>query len=107
MPPAELEGYLASHDKVADVAVLGVYKEDQATEVPLAYIVPKQGTGSKELEKELVDWLAGKVASHKRLRGGVKFTDVIPKSATGKILRRVLKVKYEEEMKGATPKAKL
>lgn len=107
VPPAELEGYLASHEKVADVAVLGIYKEDQATEVPLAYVVPKEGKGSKELEKELVDWLAGKVASHKRLRGGVKFTDVIPKSATGKILRRLLKAKYEEEQKNAAPRAKL
>lgn len=99
---------LASHEKIADVAVLGVYKEEQATEVPLAYVVPNEGTGSKELEKELVDWLAAKVASHKRLRGGIKFTDEIPKSASGKILRRMLKVKYaEEEKQNAAPKAKL
>lgn len=108
VPPAELEGYLASHEKVADVAVIGIYQEEQATEVPLAYVVPKEGKGSKELEKELVDWLGAKVANHKKLRGGVKFTDVIPKSATGKILRRMLKVKYEEELKkSAKPRAKL
>ena len=107
VPPAELEGLLASHEKIDDVAVLGVYREDLASEVPLAYVVPKQGVkGGPELEKEIVDWLAGKVASHKRLRGGVQFTTEIPKSASGKILRRMLKTKYQEDIKKA-PKAKL
>jgi len=106
VPPAELEGLLVSHPKVDDVAVLGIFKEEQATEVPLAYVVPKQGvTPSPSLEKEIVDWLAGKVAHHKRLRGGVKFTDEIPKSAAGKILRRLLKQKYQAEVE--VPKAKL
>ena len=43
VPPAELEGLLASHEKIDDVAVLGIYREDLASEVPLAYVVPKQG----------------------------------------------------------------
>ena len=107
VPPAELEGLLASHEKVNDVAVLGVYREDLASEVPLAYVVPTQGAqAGPQLEKEIIDWLAAKVANHKRLRGGVKFTTEIPKSASGKILRRMLKTKYQEELKGA-PKAKL
>lgn len=107
VPPAELEGLLLSNDKIADVAVLGVYREDLASEVPLAYVVPKQGVNaSPQLEKEIADWLAAKVANHKRLRGGVKFTDEIPKSASGKILRRMLKTKYQEEQK-SEPKAKL
>lgn len=107
VPPAELEGLLASNEKIADVAVLGVYREDLASEVPLAYVVPKQGIqAGPDLEKEIVDWLAAKVANHKRLRGGVKFTDEIPKSASGKILRRMLKSKYQEEQKNG-PKAKL
>jgi 4-coumarate--CoA ligase len=41
--------------------------------------------------------LNGKVAPHKKLRGGVKFVDEIPKSASGKILRRLLKAKALEE----------
>ena len=106
VPPAELEGLLASHDKIADVAVLGIHREDLATEVPLAYIVPKPGVdASPQLEKEIIEWLAARVANHKKLRGGIKFTDEIPKSASGKILRRMLKVKYQEEQK--SPKAKL
>jgi 4-coumarate--CoA ligase len=107
VPPAELEGLLISHSDVDDVAVIGIYNADQATEVPCAFVVPKKGVqANKETEKRIVDWLASKVANHKRLRGGVKFIDEIPKSVSGKILRRVLKAQLAaEEKKG--PKAKL
>lgn len=102
VPPAELEGLLISHEDIDDVAVIGLYEESQATEVPRAYVVPKKGVkGDKETEKRIVDWLSGKVASHKRLRGGVKFIDAIPKSASGKILRRVLKEQAIQEQKKA------
>ena len=74
-----------------------MYKEELASEVPLAYVVPKKGTGSKELEKEIVEWLGKKVANHKKLRGGVKFVEEIPKSVSGKILRRVLKQQSAEK----------
>lgn len=89
------------------MAVIGIYVKEQATEVPRAYVVLKKGVPkSPEIEKKIIDWLAKKVANHKRLRGGVKFVDDIPKSASGKILRRVLKVQAaEEEKKGV--KAKL
>lgn len=96
--PAELEGLLASHPKVNDVAVVGLYDKAQATEVPRAYVVPAPGVeGSKEVAADITAWLAAKVANHKRLRGGIRFIDEIPKSATGKILRRVLKVRAQEE----------
>ncbi|KAF1973960.1 4-coumarate-CoA ligase-like protein [Bimuria novae-zelandiae CBS 107.79] len=105
--PAELEGILLSHPKINDVAVLGVYDNDKATELPRAYVVPKEGLGRTEADAEAIAaWLGERVAGHKRLRGGVKFVDEIPKSASGKILRRVLKVKaQEEDQRGA--KAKL
>ncbi|KAF2720259.1 acetyl-CoA synthetase-like protein [Polychaeton citri CBS 116435] len=107
VPPAELEGLLTAHEKIDDVAVLGIYKDDIASEVPMACVVPKKGEhASRELEKEIVDWLSAKVSSHKRLRGGVKFVDEIPKSVSGKILRRMLKAKHLEEQQAA-PKAKL
>ena len=100
VPPAELEGLLASHPMVNDVAVVGLYDKEQATEVPRAYVVLAPGVqGGPHTEKEIAEWLRAKVANHKRLRGGVKFVDEIPKSAAGKILRRVLKVKAEEEEK--------
>ncbi|KAJ4370576.1 hypothetical protein N0V83_005097 [Neocucurbitaria cava] len=107
VPPAELEGILVSHPNVLDVAVIGVYSKDQATELPRAYVVPKDGLGKTEKEaKEIIDWLGSKVAHHKKLRGGVRFVDEIPKSVSGKILRRMLKVKAQEEEEG-TPKAHL
>lgn len=103
VPPAELEGILAGNPHVADVAVIGVYDEDQATELPRAYIVPAAGLGKGEKEaNEIAEWLNQKVANHKKLRGGVKFVDEIPKSVSGKILRRVLKamaLKEKEEFK--------
>lgn len=69
--------------------------------------MPKDGLGKTEEDaKEIVDWLGAKVAHHKKLRGGVRFVDEIPKSVSGKILRRVLKVKAQEEEDGAA-KAKL
>jgi 4-coumarate--CoA ligase len=93
--PAELEGILASHDMVDDVAVIGIRDESQATEVPMACIVPKQGVARTRANEELiVAWLMERVAAHKRLRGGVIWIDEIPKSASGKILRRLLKDKY-------------
>lgn len=106
VPPAELEGILLGHEDIADVAVIGIQDHVQATEVPRAYVVPKPGVEVKGLETKIVKWLEAKVASHKRLRGGVRFVDVIPKSVSGKILRRVLKgIAKEEEEKGQ--KAKL
>jgi 4-coumarate--CoA ligase len=105
--PAELEGILVSHPDVDDVAVIGIYDREQATELPRAYIVPKNGLGKGEKEaEEIATWLAGKVAHHKKLRGGVKFVDEIPKSASGKILRRVLKLQAQQEQ-DETVKAKL
>ena len=107
VPPAELEGLLISHPKINDVAVVGVYNKDQATEVPRAYIVPKPGvSGNKETAEEIVTWIQSKVANHKRLRGGVRFVDEIPKSPSGKILRRVLKLRAQDEEQKA-PRAKL
>lgn len=68
-------------------------------------MVVKSGTArNKETGDEIMKWLAGKVASHKRLRGGVKFVDEIPKSPSGKILRRLLRDQAAEE---SQPKAKL
>ena len=96
MPPAALEGLLASHPKVNDVAVVGLYSPSLASEVPRAYVVPA-GEPSDELVKELIKYVHDRVAQHKRLRGGVVFIEEIPKSGSGKILRRVLKEKAKED----------
>lgn len=108
VPPAELEGKLMDNDLVDDVAVIGVQDEEMHTEVPRAYIVSsKKGSDEKEAA-EIVDWMQKKVANHKRLRGGVVFVDEVPKSASGKILRRVLKERSKEDKAlGVAPRAKL
>lgn len=104
--PAQLEGVLQSHPAVNDVAVIGVYSAARATELARAYVVPSKGyTPSDKLAKEIRRWMDMKVSSHKRLRGGIVFLDAIPKSTTGKILRRVLVEQAKKESHGG--KAKL
>ncbi|KAK5198537.1 hypothetical protein LTS03_008900 [Exophiala xenobiotica] len=105
--PAELEGKLMDHPYINDVAVIGVNDDHQHTEVPRAYVVAAEGKNSEKEAEEIVKWLEGKVANHKRLRGGVRFIDEIPKSAAGKILRRILKDKAKEEESKKNIKAKL
>lgn len=104
VPPAELEGLLLGHADIADVCVIGVEDKSQATEVPRAYVVLRQGVAASEAkEKELVEWAAKQVAPHKKLRGGIRFVDQVPKSASGKILRRLVReeAKKESRMAGA------
>lgn len=107
VPPAELEGKLLSHPKIDDVAVIGIYNKERQTEFPRAYVVVKAGVEeSPATANDIMKWLEAKVASHKKLRGGVKFVKEIPKSASGKILRRMLKDQAKKEEEEA-PKAKL
>jgi acyl-CoA synthetase (AMP-forming)/AMP-acid ligase II len=84
VPPAELEALLLTHEAVADAAVIPCPDED-AGEVPKAFVV-LQGEATAE---ELIEFVERRVAPYKRLRF-VEFIDKIPKSASGKILRRML-----------------
>ena len=87
VPPAELEALLLTHPKVADSAVIGL-PDDEAGEIPAAWVVLRPGT--EATEDEIKEFVAGQVATYKRL-GRVTFVDAVPKSASGKILRRVLR----------------
>ena len=82
--PAELEALLLEHPQIADVAVIPV-ADDEAGEVPKSYVVAR-GTLTAA---EVTDFIAARVAHYKRIRH-VEFIDSIPKSPSGKILRRVL-----------------
>jgi acyl-CoA synthetase (AMP-forming)/AMP-acid ligase II len=85
VPPAELEAVLLSHPAVADAAVVP-YADAEAGEIPRAFVVRKgQATGD-----ELMAYVASRVASYKKVRR-LEFIDAIPKSPSGKILRRLLK----------------
>lgn len=90
--PAELEGLLLGHPDVTDVAIIGFHVDEIATEVPMAFVVAKAGVARDEAKaREVVEWLGEKTSKTKLVRGGVVWVDEVPKSASGKILRRVLK----------------
>lgn len=82
--PAELEAVLLTHPAVADAAVIPA-QDDEAGEVPKAFVVTKQETSVAEI----MEFVAARVAPHKKIRE-VEFIPQIPKSLSGKILRRVL-----------------
>jgi acyl-CoA synthetase (AMP-forming)/AMP-acid ligase II len=82
--PAELEAVLLSHLAVADAAVIPIPDED-AGELPKAFVVLREDATAEEL----IAFVAARVAPYKKVRQ-VEFIDRIPKSASGKILRRVL-----------------
>jgi acyl-CoA synthetase (AMP-forming)/AMP-acid ligase II len=92
VPPAELEAVLLTHPHVADAAVIPC-PDDEAGEVPKAFVVLK----GEATTQEIMDFVAARVAPHKKIRA-VEFIDKIPKSASGKILRRVL-VQTDRERK--------
>jgi acyl-CoA synthetase (AMP-forming)/AMP-acid ligase II len=87
--PAELEALLLTHPAVLDAAVVRK-ADDEAGEVPKAYVVLKPDDASRATGGDaIMGWVAQRVAPHKRIRH-LEFIDQIPKSASGKILRRML-----------------
>ncbi len=92
--PAELEALLLTHPNISDAAVIPI-NDEESGELPRAFVTLKGDELSQKLaESDIKDWVKEKVAPYKRLEGGVEFIDAIPKSASGKILRRILKDKY-------------
>jgi 4-coumarate--CoA ligase len=90
VPPAELEALLLTHPAVADAAVIG--KSDaEAGEIPVGFVVLKDGQNVSATD--IQGFVADQVASYKQVRE-VHFLDAIPKSPSGKILRRILRDEY-------------
>jgi acyl-CoA synthetase (AMP-forming)/AMP-acid ligase II len=85
--PAELEALLLTHPAVADAAVVG-RPDPEAGELPVGFVVLKAGFEAPAAE--IMAWVAGQTASYKHLRA-LYFIEAVPKSPSGKILRRVLK----------------
>jgi acyl-CoA synthetase (AMP-forming)/AMP-acid ligase II len=84
--PAVLEGILLTHNAIADAAVIP-FPDEEAGEIPKACVVLKPGQVTSP--EAIMDFVAEQVAPHERIRR-VEFVDEIPKSASGKILRRLL-----------------
>ncbi|KAK6732337.1 hypothetical protein RB195_016615 [Necator americanus] len=93
--PAELEDILLSHKEIQDAAVIGV-PDEKTGEKPRAYVVRANETLT---EADVKHFIEEKVSSYKFLTGGVVFVDEIPKSPSGKILRRFLRDQAAVELK--------
>ncbi|RDW64149.1 hypothetical protein BP5796_10651 [Coleophoma crateriformis] len=103
--PPEIEAVLLSHPQIVDAGVIGVVlsQEERDGEAPRAYVTRRPGEeGAKLDEKAVRAWCSARLAKYKDLTGGVYFVDAIPKNASGKILKRVLR----EWAKDAAPKEK-
>jgi acyl-coenzyme A synthetase/AMP-(fatty) acid ligase len=99
--PAELEAHLLEHPFVADCAVIGIPSVESG-EVPRAFVVtsPKaKGVSKEEITNALLKHVEDHKTRHKRLKGGVEFVEAVPKSPSGKILRRVLRDQYAKASK--------
>ena len=90
--PAEIEAILVSHPQISDAAVIPSPNKE-AGEIPKAFVVAAELS-----EEEVMKFVASKVPPYKKVRA-VEFVDEIPKSPTGKILRRIL---VEQERAAAT-----
>jgi len=82
--PAELEALLISHPAIADAAVIPS-PDEEAGEVPKAFVVLREDVTLEQI----MDYIAARVAPHKKIRK-IEVIDQIPKSPSGKILRRIL-----------------
>ncbi|KAF5965920.1 hypothetical protein FBULB1_11978 [Fusarium bulbicola] len=83
--PSEIEGVLLENEHVIDCAVIRVIRDGQ--EHPQAFVVPAD---DKITVKAIKEFLEARLAAYKQPTGGIIFVDAIPKSPSGKILRRML-----------------
>jgi acyl-CoA synthetase (AMP-forming)/AMP-acid ligase II len=90
VPPAELEAVLLTHPEIADAAVVGV-RDEEGEEVPKAFVVRQPGVAGLDGDAVMA-FVAERVAPHKKVRV-VEFIGAIPKSASGKILRKDLRAR--------------
>ncbi|EDN06280.1 hypothetical protein HCAG_02883 [Histoplasma mississippiense (nom. inval.)] len=100
--PAEMESHLLSHPAVADCCVISV-PDRVAGELPKAFVVksPSAGNDDAAIIKSIQKYVEDHKARYKWLKGGVEFIEAIPKSPSGKIMRRVLRDREKESRRKA------
>ncbi|EEY61916.1 4-coumarate-CoA ligase, putative [Phytophthora infestans T30-4] len=97
--PAELEDVLHGHPAVVDSCCVRGRDEASGEEIPKAFVVLREGASSTA--EEIMGFVGEKVAPYKRVRQ-IEFLDAIPKTMSGKILRRQLQLRENNRMKAAT-----
>ncbi|KAM5380142.1 hypothetical protein ACJZ2D_003789 [Fusarium nematophilum] len=104
--PAELEAHILAHTAVSDCAVIQV-PDERSGEVPKAFVVRSssaESTSREELAQEIIKHVAIHKAPYKQLKGGVEFLESIPKSPSGKILRRLLRDREKDQRRARRAK---
>ena len=97
--PTELEAVLLSHPQIVDAAVIGVQFGRDESQLPRAYVVRRPGSeGEKLTDNDVKRHMKKKLAKYKRLDGGVRFVGAIPRNASGKILKTILRDEAKKEM---------
>ncbi|OAP64210.1 L-aminoadipate-semialdehyde dehydrogenase [Fonsecaea erecta] len=107
--PSELERILLQYPLVDEAVVIGIWHDDEATEVPRAFVTLKKKLDSDpgeedKLTRSVAEFVDSKVSSYKRLRGGVVVLHELPKNTTGKVLRRELKARSRSGLRIGTPR---
>jgi acyl-coenzyme A synthetase/AMP-(fatty) acid ligase len=92
--PQEVENLLVGHPRVADAAVFGVTNRELGEEVKAVVQLRDPVLASPELARELVDWCRERLSKIKSPRS-IDFVDELPRSPTGKLLKRELKARFE------------
>lgn len=109
--PSELENIIIRHPLVREAAVVATWSEREATELPLAFVVLDRVVGDKarlrEVREDIGAFVASRVSSYKRLRGGVVVLDALPKNTTGKVLKKELKERKVDLGDGLEARARL
>lgn len=97
-----------SHTSIADCCVVGVYDSSAATEIPRGYIVLQPWAQNNKATVDMIaKFVEDNVANYKKLRGGIRVIKQVPKSASGKILRREVKEWIKKEQEQESNKARL
>lgn len=86
------------HPLVTDCAAIGVYSEEETSWAPRAFVLLSENNQDVEqVKKEIIQLVQEKLPDHKQLRGGLYIAKKLPRTSTGKVERRTLRLPNIEE----------